>query len=364
MANKSVAGLWLSSACKPTPWSDSKYEAAVPKSKAKKAIISLKKDGFRVNFINGKMYSANSNREIFCEKKLEDGLAEIFGPKLNNTKTTVCCELVSWRHGVDNSQQTVNNDGIRFDSPGQTGHLFNKICGLWNRTEKNPVTLLEFEYHLRLVALYCMEGSDAHERKLALRDLPEMKWCPKTPGKILYGSSLVVQVLWELVPVDDVVRVLQHWEELACSAGATPLEGFVVELVTPNQTIKTWKSGDYRDPTVFKKKNQVNNVSMCIVDLVDRSGLRSKAAIVNIFNDERGFSFSNRGYERAISLPLNDDDFRYVQSFFLNDKDHDSPRGHYDPWRGVPGQGTWIGWYMGHKQMRWFAVAYVIREAI
>ena len=110
MANKSVTGLWLPSACKPTPWSDSKYEAAVPKSKAKKAIISLKKDGFRVNFKNGKMYTANSGREIFCEKKLEDGLAERFGPKLSNTNITVCCELVSWRHGVDGSLQTVNND--------------------------------------------------------------------------------------------------------------------------------------------------------------------------------------------------------------------------------------------------------------
>ena len=110
MANKSVTGLWPSSACKPTPWSDRKYAAAVPKSKATKAIIGLKKDGFRVNFKYGKMYCAHSGREIFCEKELENRLAEILGPKLNNTKTTVCCELMSWRHGVDGSLQTVNND--------------------------------------------------------------------------------------------------------------------------------------------------------------------------------------------------------------------------------------------------------------
>ena len=97
---------------------------------------------------------------------------------------------------------------------------------------------------------------------------------------------------------------------------------------------------------------------MRIVDLVDRSGLSSKAAIVHFYNSTSCY------IEKVISLPLDDDDFYYVRSLFLNDKDHDSPRGDYDPWRGVPGQGTWIGWYMGHKQMRWFAVAYVIRKAI
>ena len=136
MANKSVAGLWPSSASKPTPYSEAKYEKRVEKNGVKEVVISTKEDGFRVNWRFGKLYTANSGREIFCEKKLENRLAEILGPKLNNTTTTVCCELVSWRHGVkyiDGSLQTVNNDGIKFDSPGQTGHLFNKICGTWNR---------------------------------------------------------------------------------------------------------------------------------------------------------------------------------------------------------------------------------------
>ena len=136
------------------------------------------------------------------------------------------------------------------------------------------------------------------------------------------------------------------------------MEGLVIELVTLNQTIKTWKSGEYRDPNVFKKKNQVNNVSIRIVDLVDHSGFRNKKAIVHFYNN------TSRFIERVTSLDLNDEDFEYVRNVFLNDPDHDSPRGDYDPWRGVPGKGTWIGWYMGHKQMRWFAVAYVIREAI
>lgn len=359
---KSVSGLNPFGACKPQPWSEKGFEENVAKLKATMAVFSAKEDGVRVTWRGGKLYCTKRNNEIVCAENLLASLRRSFG-KLDD----VCCELISIKHGaklVDGKLVTINNNGCRFDHPGQKKHLFYNISGVWNHTTSSPLTLSEFESHLRLVALYTMKGDDAHQRKLALSSLPRMTWSATHPGQRLYTCSLVVQVLWEFVRIDQVVDKQREWERLVSNEGATPCEGFIVELVLPKQKIQTWQSGNYRDASIWKYKN-VQKLKICIVGLVDESGIDGLEALVNIFTENDTCIEMN-----VKSLPLSEKNHQYVKDFFIKNPDWNSahsPRagggaqfgGHADPRQGVPGQGMCIRWYLGHRQMRWLAVMYL-----